>query len=48
MNVETIRNLLAYIKQLVETQFTGKIVINFHKGGMSKKISKEESIELSE
>lgn len=46
MNVETIRNLLTYIGKLVKNQFTGKIVINFHKGGMSKKISKEESIEL--
>ena len=46
MNVEIIRDLLAYIKKLVENQFTGKIVLNFHKGGMSKKISKEESIDL--
>jgi hypothetical protein len=39
------RELLEFLKLLVKKQWTGKITLDFHKGGL-KKIKKEEEIKI--
>ena len=37
----TIEKILQFISELISKGFTGRIIFNFHKGDVSKKIKKE-------
>ena len=41
-----VKKLLSFLKKLMDNKFTGRIVLNFHKGNLSKKVGRKESVDL--
>ena len=40
------REFIAFIKDLINREFTGQLRLNFHKGDISKKIELKENIKI--
>lgn len=41
-----IKKILALLKELSDTKFTGQLRLNFHNGDISEKIEKKESFKV--
>ena len=44
--MEKLTALLELFKKLMNSKFTGQLRLNFHKGDLSEKVEKKESIKL--
>ncbi len=41
-----LQNLIQFLAQLCSEGFTGRIVLDFHKGNLSNKVKKEVAVEI--
>ena len=37
----TIEKIIQFIAELIKNKFTGRIILDFHEGGISKKVKQE-------
>jgi len=44
--METLKKLLALLKNLMDNKFTGQLRLNFHNGDLSEKVEKKEGFKI--